>query len=548
MRGALVFGFLLVVGCGRAFMDSIPIAGGGADGPGANDGSVAAIGEGGPNADAAGPVVGDGCPLYQTRCNGTCISTSVDPANCGGCGVTCAGAEVCSAGACVASCLPGLSACHHRCVDLMTDNANCGACATPCAGTEGCLEGHCEPAIAVGAPPADCAGGGPPLREDVGQGDVCMGGLAQTTFRWAVCSCTDIGVSGAFVTDGYVSLNGPYVPGGLGGGVGTNGSFQMSAPADVGGALWAGATATGSGGILRQELHVGGPLPAYQLSIGADAFVAGDVTGYATTIVGALHVPATATVDPSVSYAGLVREPVTVPPPCDCAPGQLVPIAAIVAARATSNDNALLNLSPAALSQLGEARLDLPCGHYYFDHIGPSTVTIVVHGRTAIYVGGDVDMGAPLRIALDPTAELDMFVAGMVDIGGPFAFGSPAYPALARLYVGSTSGLDVGGGSLLAGYCYVPHGPFQIGASLEIFGGVFAGTFDVNGDTTIHYDRAILSAGDNCGGSSPAFGCATCRDCGNQACVDGACVACTDSSQCCAPLVCTGGTCIDVPG
>jgi hypothetical protein len=41
------------------------------------------------------------CSTGQTRCNGTCIDTTADPKNCGGCGTTCAGTDVCSGSACV---------------------------------------------------------------------------------------------------------------------------------------------------------------------------------------------------------------------------------------------------------------------------------------------------------------------------------------------------------------------------------------------------------------------------------------------------------------
>ena len=37
--------------------------------------------------------------------------------------------------------------------------------------------------------------------------------------------------------------------------------------------------------------------------------------------------------------------------------------------------------------------------------------------------------------------------------------------------------------------------------------------------------------------------CTSCTDCNNQACIDGTCGACTDSSQCCAPLECINGSC-----
>jgi hypothetical protein len=38
--------------------------------------------------------------------------------------------------------------------------------------------------------------------------------------------------------------------------------------------------------------------------------------------------------------------------------------------------------------------------------------------------------------------------------------------------------------------------------------------------------------------------CGTCKDCGNQACVNGTCGSCTTNADCCAPLICQGGTCV----
>jgi hypothetical protein len=38
--------------------------------------------------------------------------------------------------------------------------------------------------------------------------------------------------------------------------------------------------------------------------------------------------------------------------------------------------------------------------------------------------------------------------------------------------------------------------------------------------------------------------CGSCKDCNNQACINGTCGMCTGSSQCCPPLTCMNGTCI----
>ncbi|HEX4406912.1 MAG TPA: hypothetical protein VH560_18870, partial [Polyangia bacterium] len=41
-----------------------------------------------------------------------------------------------------------------------------------------------------------------------------------------------------------------------------------------------------------------------------------------------------------------------------------------------------------------------------------------------------------------------------------------------------------------------------------------------------------------------APGCNSCKDCGNQACVNGACGTCRTSSDCCSPLICKSGSCV----
>jgi hypothetical protein len=52
------------------------------------------VGRGGVPTDATGS-----CAAGQTQCSGTCVNTSNDPRNCGGCGKVCA--SQCYAGQCV---------------------------------------------------------------------------------------------------------------------------------------------------------------------------------------------------------------------------------------------------------------------------------------------------------------------------------------------------------------------------------------------------------------------------------------------------------------
>jgi hypothetical protein len=367
-------------------------------------------------------------------------------------------------------------------------------------------------------------------------------------------------MSALLATDGFLSTAGPYVPGGLGGGVGVNSQFGTSGMSNVSGALWVGSSngiGVSSPQVVRQELHVDGPVQSSAgWTVGSEAFVNGDVASTApVAIAGALHVPPAATVASTVTAARVVREAVTVPDPCDCAPADIVPIAAIVAYHATHNDDAAIGLDPATYeSATTPRRLDLPCGRYYLTRIGAATaVTIVAHGRTALFVGGDVMTSAPLTITLDPTAELDVFVAGTLGTSASLTIGSVNYPALARLYIGSPNGFHISSSGELGANFYVPNGQVQASARLEVFGAVFAGDFAASSEVAIHFDRQVLRAGDTCGPTQPpgdAGGpaCGSCRDCGNQACVGGRCGACTSGAQCCAPLVCWQGRCAEVPG
>jgi hypothetical protein len=518
--------------------------------------SDAALGPG-PDSGAVGDA--GSCPPYQSSCNGVCIPTSTDPNNCGGCGVKCAATLACSSGTCSSGCLPGLDACAGSCVDRASDNRNCGSCGNACPTGKGCVKGQCAEAVPVGAGPGGCVGGGPPIKIAANQGG-CLGTLAQTTFRWGLCSCKDVRVSDKLLVDAYDSRVALYHPGGLGGGVAANGAFETSASAEIWGTLWCAAD-TGvdahASSVVKQELRVGGPFhTSDRFAVGNDAYVEGNVSTSSSIAIGkTLHLPATSTAGDNVTYATLTREAVTVAPPCDCQPQQLIPIVDIVAAhRPPNNDNAVINLDPAVFTAHGgPRRLDLPCGSYYLSKIDQSmAVTIAAHGRTALFIDGDVHNSDALTFALDPGAELDIFIAGTIDSSDKLTIGSPNYPALSRTYVGSTTGLSLSAGSRIGGNLYAAYGLVNWSAGSDLYGSVFAGDFTASASTIIHYDRATLGAGDACtpppstpppDGGPP--GCGGCKDCGNQACVNGTCGACRTSADCCAPLVCgADGTCI----
>ena len=84
------------------------------------------------------------CPAGFKQCSAGCTLVSLDPNNCGACGVACEDNEVCYEGECVVSgaCPPGQNLCDETCADLLDDDAHCGTCFEAC--TEGtCFEGKC---------------------------------------------------------------------------------------------------------------------------------------------------------------------------------------------------------------------------------------------------------------------------------------------------------------------------------------------------------------------------------------------------------------------
>jgi len=494
------------------------------------------------------------CGLNSQLCSGTCTVVLTDPSNCGGCGIQCGANQVCTGGTCQSSgsCPQGLTACQGSCVDLQTSNAHCGSCTHPCPAGQGCAGGNCVPSVVLdGGSPPSCPAGGPPITVTGDGGTVCSGSLAQVTFRWAMCSCADIRASSSLRTDAFNSAVSRDA--GLGGGVGANGSFIPSSTFDIGGAAWfgssSGLSASGPGpNYVRQQLRVNGPASANStLVVGDDAYVNGNASGN-LSIQGKLYVPQGATVGPNVQASGgVIYGPVSVPPPCDCDASKLIDVASIVRDGQLHNDNAAIGLDPAVLENVNTAlRLDLPCGRYYLTQIRNSApVAIVVHGRAALFIGGDVRPSGSLAITIDAQAELDVFVGGSLVVSQSMSLGSTEVPAQTRVYLAGPTA-SVSASATLAGNFYLPYAMFSPSAPFTLYGSLFCGSYVGSQSLQVHYDRAILSAGTEC--NSPPLdggtGCSSCRDCANQACVSGTCGPCTSDSQCCAPLVCRQGACV----
>ena len=166
-----------------------------------------------------------------------------------------------------------------------------------------------------------------------------------------------------------------------------------------------------------------------------------------------------------------------------------------------------------------------------------------VHGRTALYVGGDIVNSSPLIIGLDPDAELNLFVGGTITSTNLLTIGSFLYPALTRVYVAGASEITLTNPTNIGGFFYAAFGLLNVQNPLEVFGGVIAGDYNADNPVDIHYDREVLNAGDDCP-EDPGGGCDSCLDCNGQACNGGECGECTTDADCCAPLRCDDGICV----
>ena len=119
--------------------------------------------------------------------------------------------------------------------------------------------------------------------------------------------------------------------------------------------------------------------------------------------------------------------------------------------------------------------------------------------------------------------------------------GADGRASAVRIYVGSETSLDMSAAWELHGNIYAPTAVLNTSGGAVFDGAVFVKSLAASAPLSFGYDKRVLEVPDNC---APPGGCHDCRDCRGQACVGGQCGACTDSSQCCAPLVCLAGACV----
>ncbi|MET0404830.1 MAG: hypothetical protein ABW123_20605, partial [Cystobacter sp.] len=339
--------------------------------------------------------------------------------------------------------------------------------------------------------------------------ELCNGQLAARVFQQSLCTCGDLVISASSATDAFASSRESGPTGGAGSIVGINGGLQMTSSLEIGGSLRVGGSGIqmGAGKLsVREELRdLGGLKGAASVQVGADAWVGGDIELQELGVEGLLTLPPERTLAVAQPPPRVLRATVgPFPPPCACATPEN--IGGYVKNHATAHHNASIGLAVDALADYsGAASLELPCGRFYLSRIhGAGSLLVRVTGRAALFVAGDVDVGA-LEVRLEQGAQLDLFVAGGLFARGSVRMGSPRYPAHLRVYVEGEFDLDAGDpwNSLpetheLAGNFYLPNTFVTLSRRAEVFGSLFAQRVAASAGLFLHQDLEVKDLGRNC--------------------------------------------------
>jgi hypothetical protein len=420
--------------------------------------------------------------------------------------------------------------------------------------------------IVTGSRDQFCAGHGPALASfvtttDGGSEPQCTAGVARRLFSYALCSCGDLTLTGGVATiDMFDSRQGPYSSREGSGSIGVNASLSEEAgTATMGTAVIAGSGFLATGpmsfyGDVKSNAAIN--LSGFGVSFQRDLWVNADIHGILTaTVQRDVYQTAGFSGADSLPRSGsLYRRDVAVPPPCPCRDAALLDIAGIVASARTDNDNDDLGVSSAALTTLlssGSAPAGFACGRFALGSVEiGADFSSATTGRMALFVDGDLTLHSDFGASLEPGAELDVFVTGDLRLAGPGRIGTETRPAALRLYIAGAAPLSIDDTHPLAVQIYAPHAPIVMAMTTKpVLGAIFAARIETQGVYTMHYDRAISEAGEQCSGASPTpaklLSGDACHACpgGLADLGGGVCGTCARDADCCEPMACVSGLC-----
>jgi hypothetical protein len=377
--------------------------------------------------------------------------------------------------------------------------------------------------VSVGEPTRAeyCAGSGPPVSIQLGVNGAANGGgtctkpLASQIFQYGLCTCEDAVFTGSFAIDALVSSGTSQAQGQPMASVGVDGQLSATGSLDIQGSLIAGdagPTPTALGDCnIEGNFETGGDLSAVGTNtFGRDLWVDGDIAAVGlASVKGDVHqTPGHTSIGMSVGGQQLT-EAFSVPSPCAC--DDILDIEAIVAAGIANSHNADVGLGDDALVQIGSGSIGLECGRFAFP--GGSIVgssVIEAHGRTAIFIDGDLSITGSFGIDVGTDGELDVFVTGDLVLTGAGDLGSQERPSALRFYVGGAGDIAITGATRFAANLYAPRAAVLVTGADDIYGSFFVGSYYATGSQRMHYDASIQ---DGASGAGCDHGCSVDLDC-----------------------------------
>lgn len=310
---------------------------------------------------------------------------------------------------------------------------------------------------------------------------VCPGSPAPAAFEHTVCICED-----------FIDIGNLVVGRGIAGAeasLAVNGHSTTLNNSDVRGDFIAhgGLEAKANVGVDRDLISANTVDAIGNIEVGRDMDVGGDLTG-----AGRLAVDGTLRVGGTDSFFGFKQTGSSAPygtapaAPCGCGDAEIVDVPSVVETARGQNDNGAAGL-PTSITDIGYLVLQFGSGSYFFDNVETIGATkLIIDGRVAIHIAGNLDNIGAQWIRLLPGATLDLYVSGAVRNIGHVELGDKQAPSAFRLYIGGDGepSLNVGN-QLFNGAIYAPRADLKYVGNTNVRGSIFAKTISGKGNLVV---------------------------------------------------------------